>query len=83
MIQLPRCPLTVKSTRKNPRCYRTSSFSPSRAMDEDDTRQYRMAALHLAAANYRLNWWRNAAIASVAFLSLANLVVNIVGVALS
>ena len=51
------------------------------AMTGDDTGMYRRAALSLSAGTYRLNWWRNVFIFTVAIISLANFVVNVVGVA--
>lgn len=49
------------------------------AVTGNDTELYRRTALNLSAGTYRLNWWRNVFIFSVAVISLANFVVNVVG----
>lgn len=50
--------------------------------DDDETRAYRQQALGLAYGNYRLHWWRNVLIGTVAVISAANLVINIVQLAM-
>jgi hypothetical protein len=48
------------------------------ATEEEQTRAYRRTAIQVASGTYRLNWWRNVFIATVAIVSLANFITTVV-----